>query len=119
HLAKMGTISFPFAYWSGAWHWATIPLPPLPPELAILGGTLGGAVLGLIAGSVAIRRQGIYFAMITLALAQMMYFFALQAKFTGGEDGIPGVARGMRFGFTELKDQGPTDATTPAMLRDG
>ena len=60
----------------------------LPPELAILTGTATAAVLGLVAGSLAIRRQGIYFAMITLALAQMMYFFALQTKFTGGEDGI-------------------------------
>src|SRR5215216_7258797 len=59
-----------------------------PPELAILTGTLTAAGLGLVAGSLAIRRQGIYFAMITLALAQMMFFFALQAKFTGGEDGI-------------------------------
>ncbi len=62
----------------------------LSPELAILTGTATAAVLGLVAGSLAIRRQGIYFAMITLALAQMMYFFALQAKFTGGEDGIQG-----------------------------
>ena len=59
-----------------------------PPELAILTGTLTGAGLGVVAGSLAIRRQGIYFAMITLALAQMMFFFALQMKFTGGEDGI-------------------------------
>ena len=59
-----------------------------PPELAILTGTRPRAVLGLVAGALAIRRQGIYFAMITLALAQMMFFFALQAKFTGGEDGI-------------------------------
>src|SRR5262244_4303874 len=60
----------------------------LPPELAILTGAATAAGLGLVAGALAIRRQGIYFAMITLALAQMMYFFALQAKFTGGEDGI-------------------------------
>jgi len=105
HLAKVGTISIPIWYGSPTWHWLTIPLPPLPPEIAILGGTLAAAVLGLIAGSVAIRRQGIYFAMITLALAQMMYFFALQAKFTGGEDGIQGVPRGMLFGFIDLKDQ--------------
>src|SRR5256886_12930685 len=59
-----------------------------PPELAILTGAATGALLGLVAGSLAIRRQGIYFAMITLALAQMMFFFALQAKFTGGEDEI-------------------------------
>jgi branched-chain amino acid transport system permease protein len=104
HLAKVGTISFPVWYAGQAWTWATIPLPPLSPELAILGGTLTGAVLGLAAGMLAIRRQGIYFAMITLALAQMMYFFALQAKFTGGEDGIQGVPRGMLFGFIDLKD---------------
>src|ERR1700759_3154089 len=55
-------------------------------------------------GSLAIRRQGIYFAMITLALAQMLYFFALQAKFTGGEDGIQGVPRGKLFGFIDLAD---------------
>jgi branched-chain amino acid transport system permease protein len=74
----------------------------LPPELAILTGAATGAVLGLVAGSLAIRRQGIYFAMITLALAQMMYFFALQAKFTGGEDGIQGVPRGKLFGLIDL-----------------
>src|SRR6202040_2714685 len=56
-----------------------------PPELAILTGAATAAALGLITGALAIRRQGIYFAMITLALAQMMFFFALQAKFTGGE----------------------------------
>jgi branched-chain amino acid transport system permease protein len=73
-----------------------------PPELAILTGAATGAILGLIAGSLAIRRQGIYFAMITLALAQMMYFFALQAKFTGGEDGIQSVPRGRLFGMIDL-----------------
>lgn len=73
-----------------------------PPEFAILTGAAVGAGLGLVAGSLAIRRQGIYFAMITLALAQMMYFFALQAKFTGGEDGIQGVPRGRLFGFIDL-----------------
>jgi branched-chain amino acid transport system permease protein len=72
------------------------------PELAILTGTLVAAGLGLIAGIIAIRRQGIYFAMITLALAQMMFFFALQAKFTGGEDGIQGVPRGKLFGVFDL-----------------
>jgi len=73
-----------------------------PPELAILTGAATGAVLGLIAGALAIRRQGIYFAMITLALAQMMYFFALQARFTGGEDGIQGVPRGKLLGMIDL-----------------
>jgi branched-chain amino acid transport system permease protein len=66
----------------------------------------------LIAGSVAIRRQGIYFAMITLALAQMMYFFALQAKFTGGEDGIQGVPRGQLFGMFDLGHQDVMYVTT-------
>src|SRR4029450_5897858 len=77
-------------------------LPPLSPELAILGGTLTAAVLGLVVGTIAIRRQGIYFAMITLALAQMMYFFAVQAPFTHGEDGIQAVPRGKLFGFIDL-----------------
>jgi branched-chain amino acid transport system permease protein len=76
-----------------------------PPELAILTGTLTAAVLGIAAGSLAIRRQGIYFAMITLALAQMMYFFAVQAKFTGGEDGIQAVPRGKMFGILDLSNQ--------------
>jgi branched-chain amino acid transport system permease protein len=76
-----------------------------PPELAILTGAATAAGLGLITGILAIRRQGIYFAMITLALAQMMYFFALQAKFTGGEDGIQAVPRGKLFGFINLADQ--------------
>jgi branched-chain amino acid transport system permease protein len=75
-----------------------------PPELAILTGTLTACALGIFAGSLAIRRQGIYFAMITLALAQMMFFFALQAKFTGGEDGIQSVPRGKLFGFIDLTD---------------
>ena len=75
-----------------------------PPELAILTGAAVAAGLGLVAGSLAIRRQGIYFAMITLALAQMMYFFAVQAKFTGGEDGIQAVPRGKLFGFIDLVD---------------
>ena len=100
HLAKVGTISLPV--WAGAWSWIVIPLPPLAPELAILGGTLFAGFLGVIAGSLAIRRQGIYFAMITLALAQMMYFFALQAKFTGGEDGIQAVPHGRLFGVIDL-----------------
>jgi branched-chain amino acid transport system permease protein len=98
HLAKVGTIALP--YWAGKW--LVIPLPPLPPELAILGGTAVAALFGLIAGALAIRRQGIYFAMITLALAQMMFFFALQANFTGGEDGIQAVPRGRLFGLIDL-----------------
>jgi branched-chain amino acid transport system permease protein len=76
-----------------------------PPELAILTGAATAAGLGLIAGAIAIRRQGIYFAMITLALAQMMYFFALRAQLTGGEDGIQAVPRGYLFGLFNLADQ--------------
>jgi len=77
----------------------------LTPELAILTGTATAAICGLVAGSLAIRRQGIYFSMITLALAQMMYFFALQAKFTGGEDGIQAVPRGHLFGLIDLRNE--------------
>src|SRR5438034_6178929 len=77
----------------------------LDPALAILAGTAVAAVLGLVAGAIAIRRQGIYFAMITLALAQMMYFFAVQAPFTGGEDGIQAVPRGRALGFLDLSQQ--------------
>jgi branched-chain amino acid transport system permease protein len=73
-----------------------------PPEFAILVSVAAAAVLGLGAGLIAIRRQGIYFAMITLALAQMVYFFCVQAPFTGGEDGIQAVPRGRLFGLIDL-----------------
>ncbi len=76
----------------------------LPPEVAIVAGTAAAAVLGLGFGLLAIRRQGIYFAMITLALAQMLFFFCLQAPFTGGEDGIQGIPRGVMFGVLPLDD---------------
>src|SRR4029078_6993494 len=76
-----------------------------PPELAIAAGTVTAAGLGTIVGALAIRRQGIYFAMITLALAQMMYFFAIQAPFTHGEDGIQAVPRGTPFGLIALCGQ--------------
>ena len=73
HLAKVGTVQLPIGI-PFLWRtWLTIPLPPLTPELAILAGTLVAALLGLIVGLIAIRRQGIYFAMVTLALAQMVY----------------------------------------------
>jgi branched-chain amino acid transport system permease protein len=65
----------------------------LAPELGLLAGVLGAAGLGLVTGALAIRRQGIYFAMITLAFAQMVYFFCVQAPFTGGEDGLQGIVR--------------------------
>ena len=97
HALYFGWASYLSAYSAKVWGF--------PPELAILTGTATGAVCGLIAGSLAIRRQGIYFAMITLALAQMMYFFAVQAKFTGGEDGIQAVPRGYLFGLIDLRNE--------------
>ncbi|KAA1185876.1 branched-chain amino acid ABC transporter permease [Rhizobium tropici] len=76
----------------------------LPPELGILIGVAGASLLGLVMGFVAIRRQGIYFAMITLALSYMFYFFCLQASFTHGEDGIQSVPRGYLFGVLDLNN---------------
>jgi branched-chain amino acid transport system permease protein len=72
------------------------------PELGVLAGTAVATLLGLIVGLFAIRRQGIYFAMVTLALAQMVYFVFLQAPFTHGEDGMQGVPRGKLFGAISL-----------------
>ena len=94
HAAYFGMASYVCAYGAKVWG--------LSPLLAILAGTLVAALLGLAFGALAIRRQGIYFAMITLALAQMAYFFSLQAKFTGGEDGIQAVPRGYLFGVLDL-----------------
>jgi len=74
------------------------------PELGLLAGLLSGALLGLVMGFFAIRRQGIYATMITLALAQMLFFACLQAKFTGGEDGLQGVPRGKLFGLIDLSN---------------
>ena len=97
HALYFGWASYLSAHAAKAWGF--------PPEFAILTGAAAATGLGLIAGTLAIRRQGIYFAMITLALAQMMFFFAVQAKFTGGEDGIQSVPRGKLFGFINLADQ--------------
>ena len=74
------------------------------PEIGILAGTVAAGLLGWLFGSLAIRRTGIYFAMITLALAQMVFFLALQIKETGGEDGLQGVPRGHLFGVVDLSD---------------
>ena len=96
HAMFFGMASYASAYSAKVWG--------LTPELAILFGTAVATALGFIAGSLAIRRQGIYFAMITLALAQMVYFFCLQAPFTGGEDGIQAVPRGRLFGVIALSN---------------
>ena len=77
--------------------------PGLTPELGILIGTGAAVLLGVAFGALAIRRQGIYFAMVTLALAQLMFFFYIQAPFTGGEDGLHGVPRGHLFGLISLR----------------
>jgi branched-chain amino acid transport system permease protein len=97
HALYFGWASYLAAYAAKSWG--------LPPEISILIGTATAAVLGLIAGSLAIRRQGIYFAMITLALAQMMYLVALRVKLTGGEDGIQAVPRGRLFGVFDLSHE--------------
>ena len=97
HALYFGWASYLCAHAAKVWGFS--------PELAILTGTLTAALCGLVAGSLAIRRQGIYFAMVTLALAQMMYFFALRAKFTGGEDGIQAVPRGKLFGLIDLQNE--------------
>lgn len=76
----------------------------LPFEIGIVAGVAFAAFIGLIMGALAIRRQGIYFTMITLALAQMLYFIFLQAPFTGGEDGLQGIPRGTLFGFIDLSN---------------
>ncbi|WP_240073104.1 branched-chain amino acid ABC transporter permease [Cupriavidus taiwanensis] len=74
------------------------------PEIGLILGTGTGALIGYVVGSLAIRRQGIYFSMITLALAQMLFFICLQAPFTGGEDGLQGIPRGKLFGVLPLSD---------------
>jgi branched-chain amino acid transport system permease protein len=97
HAMFLGTAGYAAAHSAKMWGF--------PPEAAILFGTFCAALLGFVTGLLAIRRQGIYFAMITLALAQMMYFFAIQASFTHGEDGIQAVPRGRLFGLVDLADQ--------------
>jgi branched-chain amino acid transport system permease protein len=106
-IGYAGLLSFGHAMFLGGAGYATAHAAKiwgLPPELAILAGAAAGALIGLVIGGLAIRRQGIYFAMITLALAQMIYFLALQAPFTGGEDGIQSVPRGRMFGLLDLRD---------------
>jgi branched-chain amino acid transport system permease protein len=94
HAAFLGAAGYVTAHAAKEWGWT--------PEAALLAGTLAAAALGLGIGALAIRRQGIYFAMTTLALAQMIYFFCLQAPFTHGEDGIQAVPRGRLLGLLDL-----------------
>ncbi len=104
-LGYTGLLSFGHAaFFGGAGYVAGYMMRDLhvTPELGLLAGTAAGAFIGLVIGLLAIRRQGIYFAMITLALAQMLYFFCLQVPFTGGEDGLQGVPRGKLFGALDL-----------------
>ncbi|MGE5616806.1 MAG: branched-chain amino acid ABC transporter permease, partial [Bacillota bacterium] len=96
HAMFLGTAGYVAAHSAKVWG--------LPPELAILLGTGASLALGVVTGLLAIRRQGIYFAMITLALSQMVFFFCLQAPFTHGEDGLQGVPRGTLFGLLSLDD---------------
>ncbi|HCX32981.1 MAG TPA: branched-chain amino acid ABC transporter permease [Rhodocyclaceae bacterium] len=96
HAAFFGSAAYVTGYLCRSLGW--------PTEAGILAGTLTAAALGFVVGSLAIRRLGIYFAMITLALAQMVYFLAVQLPFTGGEDGIQGIPRGTLFGLIDLKN---------------
>jgi branched-chain amino acid transport system permease protein len=95
HAAFFGSSAYATAWLATAHGWSTVP--------AILAGVATSALVGLIVGIIAIRRRGIYFAMITLALAQLIYFVCLEAPFTGGENGLQGVPRGSLFGIVQLK----------------
>lgn len=104
-LGFTGLLSFGHAAFFGSAAYVTgwfIKAQNFTPEMGILAGTIAAGLIGLVVGAVAIRRQGIYFAMITLAIAQMIYFICLQAPFTGGEDGLQGVPRGLLFGLISL-----------------
>jgi len=106
-LGFVGLLSFGHAVFLGTGGYITGYLmlhTGLTPELGILAGTVGAGLLGAIYGKLAVKREGIYFAMVTLALAQLAFFFFLQAPFTGGEDGLQGVPRGELFGLIDLND---------------
>lgn len=105
-LGFTGLLSFGHAAFFGSAAYVTgwiVKSQGWTPELGILAGVAASGLIGLVVGLVAIRRQGIYFAMITLAIAQMVYFVCLQAPFTGGEDGLQGVPRGALFGLVSLE----------------
>jgi branched-chain amino acid transport system permease protein len=94
HAAFLGSAAYATGYALKAWG--------VTPEVGLVFGVAVAALLGLVVGGLAIRRSGIYFAMITLAMAQMVYFFFLQARFTGGEDGLQQIPRGRLFGLIDL-----------------
>ena len=105
-LGFTGLLSFGHAAFLGSAAYATgwfVRTLNVTPEVGVIAGMLVAAAVGLVVGAIAIRRQGIYFAMITLALAQMVYFICLQAPFTHGEDGLQGVPRGKLFGIWSLE----------------
>jgi len=105
-LGFTGLLSFGHAAFFGSAAYVTgwfIKSQGWTPEFGIAAGVVASGLIGLLVGAVAIRRQGIYFAMITLAIAQMVYFVCLQAPFTGGEDGLQGVPRGALFGLVSLE----------------
>ena len=99
HAAFFGASAYVTSHVIKEWQFTT--------EISILAGVLVSTVLGYVFGSLATRRQGIYFAMITLALAQIIAFYANQLPFTNGEDGVQGVPRGLLFGFIDLSDSTP------------
>jgi branched-chain amino acid transport system permease protein len=96
HAMFFGFAAYITGYTVKVWSW--------DPLVGIAAGTAAAAALGLVTGAIAIRRQGIYFAMVTLALSQMVFFFCLQAKFTGGEDGIQAIPRRPLLGFIDIRD---------------
>ncbi|MGD9941938.1 MAG: branched-chain amino acid ABC transporter permease [Burkholderiaceae bacterium] len=107
-LGYVGLLSFGHAAYFGGAAYVTAYLMKnygLPPELGILAGTAAATLMGAIFGAVATKRHGIAFSMVTLALAQMLYFYALQTPLSGGEDGIQSVPRGKLFGFIDLDQQ--------------
>lgn len=106
-LGFAGLLSFGHAAFLGTGGYVTGYLminSGLTPEVAIILGTIAGGLLGAVFGKLAVKREGIYFAMVTLALAQLVFFFYLQAPFTNGEDGMQGVPRGALFGLIDLSD---------------
>ncbi|MEH6652206.1 MAG: branched-chain amino acid ABC transporter permease [Motiliproteus sp.] len=107
-LGFAGLLSFGHAVFLGSGAYVTgylmLSVDGLTPEVGILAGVLASAAIGFVYGKLAVKREGIYFAMVTLALAQLAFFFFLQAPFTGGEDGLQGIPRGKLFGIVDLSD---------------